>query len=143
MGVNAGRFCLNGSDDRCYNRATLVGNNTHVYADVGDAVGNKGRWIKFTMHVRFAADSNGMIELWGDLDNDPQHILEHLAGPFNRFTMKKDENSGCTETVPSHSRIGIYRGFDSPGTADVYYDGYTVATSRAVAEANAFRDNAP
>jgi hypothetical protein len=57
--------------------------------------------------------------------------------------MKKDENSGCTETVPSHSRIGIYRGFGSPGTADVYYDGYTVARSRALAEANAFRDNAP
>ena len=40
--------------------------------------------------------------------------------------------------IPSHSRIGIYRDPLSLGTANLYYDGYTVATTRAEAEARAW-----
>ena len=41
-------------------------------------------------------------------------------------------------SVPAHARIGIYRNPTISGTAHLWYDGYTVATTKADAEASAF-----
>jgi hypothetical protein len=95
----------------------------------------KGRWVKFTLHVKFSPDpATGFVELWGNPAGGP---LRLLLPRTQTYTMKKDAGGAA---VPLHSRIGIYRnpagGF---GTETAYFDGYTVATSRAAAEANAFR----
>jgi hypothetical protein len=94
----------------------------------------QGRWVKFTLHVKFSPDpATGLVELWGNPAGGPVQLLL----PRTRtYTMKKDARGAA---VPLHARIGIYRdpaaGF---GTETAYFDGYTVATSRAAAEANAF-----
>jgi hypothetical protein len=50
--------------------------------------------------------------------------------------MKVDEQR---DSLPNHARIGIYRNPEGPfGTETVYYDGFTVATTRAAAEKGAF-----
>jgi hypothetical protein len=94
-----------------------------------------GRWVKFALHVKFSADPRaGFVELWGNPAGGP---VVPLLPRTATYTMKKD--AGGT-AVPLHARIGIYRnpagGF---GTETAYFDGFTVATSRAAAEANAFR----
>jgi hypothetical protein len=94
-----------------------------------------GSWTKFTWHVRFSPDSSvGFLEIYGDLGDGqdmrqllPRHIMS---------TMKIDETNH--KTLQSHARIGIYRDANISGNAVAYFDGYTVATTRETAEANAF-----
>jgi hypothetical protein len=93
-----------------------------------------GRWVRFTLHVKFSADPDtGFVELWG---NPAGGAVRPLLARTSTYTMKRDA-SGVA--VPLHARIGIYRnpagGF---GTETAYFDGFTAATSRAAAEANAF-----
>lgn len=98
------------------------------------APAHTGRWVKFTLHVKFSPDpAAGFVELFGNPEGD---AVRALLPTTPTYTMKKDA-SGVA--VPLHARIGIYRnpggGF---GTETAYFDGFTVATSRAAAEANAF-----
>jgi hypothetical protein len=94
------------------------------------------RWTRFTMHVRFSPDpSVGFIELYGDLADGKG--MRQLIARTQTSTMKFDPAKN-NQTVDSHARLGIYRDKAISGPADVFYDGYTVATSRAAAEANAF-----
>jgi hypothetical protein len=141
MTVENGRFCLDSSSDN------KVDNNTSPARDVGPA--NRGRWIKFSLHVKFStSDSTGFIELWGDLDGNGMKQLWPVPGSTacpsqpcveHIHTMKLDPVTNFATATPSHSRIGIYRSDSIQGGSDLFYDGYTVAASRAAAEANAFR----
>ena len=94
------------------------------------------RWVKFTLHVRFSPDSSvGFVELYGDLDGGGVvPLMPRLATP----TMKYEDDS--SEVIPTMARIGIYRDPESSDDEHVYHDGYTVARTRAAAEANAFRE---
>ena len=93
-----------------------------------------GRWVRFTLHVRFSADPRaGFVELWG---NPAGGAVRALLPRTPTYTMKRDARGVA---VPLHARIGIYRNPDGGfGTETAYFDGFTVATSRAAAEANAF-----
>jgi hypothetical protein len=93
-----------------------------------------GRWVKFTLHVNFSADpASGFVELWG---NPAGGEVVRLLAKTRTYTMKNDS---AGRPQPLHVRIGIYRNPSGPfGTETVYYDGFTVATTRGAAEANAF-----
>jgi hypothetical protein len=114
------------------------GSHSHAFAP---AVA--GRWVKFSMHVVFAASkSSGVFELYGDMgDGRGWRTLV----PFERTpTLKLDTvgtSRAATNTpIPSHTRIGIYRDAASY-SANTYadYAGFNAATTRAAAEANAFK----
>jgi hypothetical protein len=98
------------------------------------APAHSGRWAKFTLHVRFSADPQaGFVELWGNPAGGP---VVPLLTRTSTYTMKKDATGTA---LPLHARIGIYRNPDGGfGTETAYFDGFTVATTRAAAEANAF-----
>ena len=90
----------------------------------------KNRWLKILAHVKFSAlPFVGFVELYGDIDGQG---LQPPLPRIMRHTLK-------TGTTGSHMRIGIYRSVSIPGNTFVYYDGLTVARTRAEAEANAFR----
>jgi hypothetical protein len=91
------------------------------------------RWTRFSLRVKFSPDATvGFIELHGDLADGKG--MRQLIARTHTATMKI--NGG--QTINSHARLGIYRDPAISGTSDVYYDGYTVATARAAAEAKAF-----
>lgn len=109
--------------------------DSHDTVPLWSAPARNDVWVRFTLHVRFSADpATGFVELWG---NPAGGAVKALLPRTPTYTMKKDARGVA---VPLHARIGIYRdpagGF---GTETAYFDGYTVATSRAAAEANAFR----
>jgi hypothetical protein len=92
------------------------------------------RWVRFTLHVRFSADPReGFVELFGNPAGGP---VRALLPRTQTYTTKKDADG---RAVPLHARIGIYRDPRGRfGTETAYFDGFTVATTRAAAEANAF-----
>jgi Polysaccharide lyase len=93
----------------------------------------RGTWIKVTMHIMFSADpSVGSLEMFGDL-GDGQG-MRTIVPLHKRATMKYHD--GVMD--PVHLRVGIYRDPSTTGTASLYVDGITVATTRAAAEANAY-----
>lgn len=99
---------------------------------------SRNQWVKFTLHVKFSPNPDiGFVELYGDLDGTGQRLL---MSKKNVFTMKRD---GSGRTLPSHSRIGLYRNSKISGTAHAYFDGFTVATDRASAERRAFGSGEP
>ena len=96
-----------------------------------------GWWIKVSMHIEFDTNPTvGFVEVYGDPDGKGMRRLL----PLRRLSTLATDARG--NWVPSNSRIGIYRNAVIPGTAHLYYDGYTVATTRSAAEANAFRPSA-
>jgi len=97
------------------------------------ATATTGRWVQMSLHIVFSADPTvGLVEVYGDPDGGGMRQLMAVQH-FSTLTVDAAGNA-----VPSHSRIGIYRNPSISGTAHLYYDGYTVATSRAAAEAAAF-----
>jgi hypothetical protein len=125
LDVEAGRFILYRSGNNSDSSDTVP---------LWSAPAANGRWVRFTLHVRFSADpGQGLVELWGNPAGGP---VVQLLGKTPTFTMKTDAGG---RTVPDHARIGIFRNEHARfGTETVYYDGFTVATSRAAAEGNAF-----
>jgi hypothetical protein len=97
-----------------------------------------GRWVKFTLRVKFSADSEeGFVELWG---NPAGGDVVQLLPKTSTYTMKRDATGVA---LPLHARIGIYRNPAGDfGTETAYYDGFTVARTREAAEANAFASGA-
>jgi hypothetical protein len=92
-----------------------------------------GRWIKLLFHVEWSSDpARGSVELFGDIDGGG---LEELLPRSPMFTMKMDP---AGNTLPVGARIGIYRDRAVAGDATAYFDGFTIATDRASAEAGAF-----
>ena len=117
--VERGRFRLFESDS---NRDS--GNTVLLWS----APAVRGRWVRFTFHIHFSANPKlGLIELWGD----PGGRMARLFGPRRGYTMKLSHRG---EPVPDGPRdLRRHEPLDV-----IYYDGYTVATSRKAAEANAF-----
>jgi hypothetical protein len=92
-----------------------------------------GRWIKITMHIKFDTDPRvGFVEVY----RNPGGTRVRLLMPLRHFSTLATDASG--NPVRSNARIGIYRSAMITGTAHLYIDGYTVATTRLAAEANAF-----
>ena len=92
------------------------------------------RWTRFTLHVRFSPDpAVGFAEIWSDSGGG------RLRPVLRRTPMSTLGRSSDGAPVPSAARIGIYRNPRIDGSAQVLYDGYTVARTRKAAEANAFR----
>jgi hypothetical protein len=92
-----------------------------------------GVWVKFTAHIKFSPDASvGYIHYFGDLA-DGRGMRELL--PLKKIATMKVENG---RTVNSHLRIGLYRDKAVSGTNVAHYDGWTVASTRAAAEAGAF-----
>jgi len=95
----------------------------------------RGLWVRLTLRVRFSPDPRrGFVELFGDLRDGAgyQRLLRRTA----TATMKIDPRT--RETIDSHTRLGIYRDPRIEGRAEAWFDGYTVARTRAAAEGNAF-----
>jgi hypothetical protein len=108
--------------------------DSHDTIALWHAPATKERWVKFTLHVRFDADpERGELELWG---NPAGGELKSLLPSTRTYTMKKDATGAA---VPVHARIGVFRNAGHFGTETVYYDGFTVATTRAAAEKSAFQ----
>jgi hypothetical protein len=125
LNVRAGRFVLLKADANVDSGDTIP---------LWSAPATTGRWVRFTLHVRFSPDpKEGLVELWG---NPAGGDVVELLPKTPTYTMKLDDSG---HPSPLHARIGIYRDPKGAfGTETVYYDGFTVATSRAAAEANAF-----
>jgi hypothetical protein len=94
----------------------------------------RNHWAKFTIHMMNSTDDNtGFVEMYGDLDGSGEKLLmpkEYM------HTMTIDKNTG--QPMTNHARIGIYRNPKIQGTSSIYFDGFTIATDRASAEAGAF-----
>lgn len=89
-------------------------------------------WASFTYHVRFSPDPNvGFLEIYGDLGDG--RGMRQLMPMRAMSTMKINPNTG--QTIDSQAKWSLYRDPRISGTATAYYDGYTVATTRAAAEA--------
>jgi hypothetical protein len=126
LNVEDGQFKL-------YNSATpqYVLNTTEKW----HAPAQRNRWAKFTMHIKNSTDDNtGFVELFGDLDGQGQKLLMPKTY-MHTMTIGSD---GAPMT--NHARIGIYRNPKIQGTASIYFDGFTIATDQASAEAAAFGD---
>lgn len=95
--------------------------------DLGAAT--TGVWERFTWHIFFKT-AGGTVAAYNG--SGPARLA-----PITVPTLAS-EDLGDGSPVPSHARIGIYRNSVISGTARLYYDGYTVASSRAAAEANAY-----
>jgi hypothetical protein len=111
-------------------RSESPANESVNSTELWSAPATVGRWVKFTLHVRFSPiPDDGFVALWGNPAGGP--VVE-LMPETAMHTMK-------IGALPLHSRIGVYRNPAGPfGTETVLYDGYTVATTREAAEGNAF-----
>ena len=129
MEVVKGQFVLNNSDNN-----TISG--TTVKKWTGPA--SRNRWVQFTMHTKFSPDENvGYVELFGDLDGGGQKLLMPKT---HMHTMKQD---AAGVPVLSHARIGMYRDPSIQGTSHIFFDGYTIATTKDDAEGPAFNGVTP
>lgn len=106
-------------DSSCSNGGSTV--------DVPIAPVTQGQWYQLSLHILFST-TGGSADVYL---NGAQ--VYHYSGA----TLKV---SG-----PSHSRLGLYPDTQRSGTPamDLYMAGYTVATDRASAEANAFAGSGP
>jgi hypothetical protein len=110
---------------------TTAASNRTVGTRLARAIANQ--WVKMSVHIRFSTDpSVGFVEVYGDPDGRGVRRLMRRT----HFATLASDLSG--NPVPSAARIGIYRNSAITGTAHLYFDGYTVATSRLAAETNAF-----
>jgi Polysaccharide lyase len=131
MAIDNGRIELGGitrADKAAPNWLTLW--STPFTADM------RNRWLRFLVHVRFSPDpASGFVALYGDLNGGGIAPLMPLTPAF---TMKTNE---VGEAIGSHARIGIYRHRDISGSASIWFDGFTVARTRPVAEAYAYGES--
>jgi polysaccharide lyase-like protein len=94
----------------------------------------RSHWIKITWHLVFSADpALGSVEIFGDLADGQG--MRTLSTQHRRETMKYLDGA----MDPVHLRVGIYRDPAMTATESLYVDGITVATTRAAAEAGAYR----
>jgi hypothetical protein len=124
--VRSGNFVLARS-------TTNVASDTQT-TDIWSGPAPKNRWVKFTIHIKFSPlISTGFVELFSD--NASAGNVTQVLPQTPAYTMKVDTSGN---PIQSHARIGIYRDPLIVGNASIFFDGYTVGTTRAVAEANAF-----
>jgi hypothetical protein len=102
------------------------------------APAERNRWTKFTIHLMNSGDDNkGFVELYSDLAG--QGMQQVMPRTYMHTMTVRSDGSPMT----NHARIGIYRNPAIQGTTDIYFDGFTIATDRASAEATAFGDVQP
>jgi hypothetical protein len=90
----------------------------------------KGQWFRWSLHLKVDPDASvGFIELFGDCGTGTMRTL--IAKQY-QSTQKIDNG----KLVPVQARIGIYRN-TLPNASTLWIDGYNVATTRALSEANA------
>ncbi len=78
----------------------------------------RDRWYKVLWHSRWSTSAaKGLDELW---------INDVKVGMKNAHTLSSTGN---------YMKFGLYRMDYGQGTADIYYDGLRIATTRAMAEA--------
>jgi hypothetical protein len=109
--------------------------NTYVLdtRELWSAPAQRNHWAKFTLHIKNSPDPKvGFVELFGDLDGNGE---KRLMDKTYTHTMTKDSSGAA---MVNHARVGIYRNPQIPGTAHILFDGFTIATDQASAEANAF-----
>jgi hypothetical protein len=109
--------------------------NTYVLAthQMWAAPAQANHWAKFTIHLNNStSDSQGFIEMFGDLDGTG---MKRLMDKTYTHTMTKYSNG---QPMTNHARVGIYRDPAIRGDAHILFDGFTIATDRTSAEANAF-----
>jgi hypothetical protein len=92
----------------------------------------RDEWLRFVMHTRWSTGPDGFVELYGDLADGLG--LRQLMPRHQRWTLKLGEDGG---PVNVGWRFGQYRR-GVPGNSTVYFDGMSVARTRAAAEAAAF-----
>jgi hypothetical protein len=97
------------------------------------APAERNRWTKFTIHMmNSGSDDKGFVELYSDLGGNG---MEQVMPRTYMHTMTVRSNGS---PMTNHARIGIYRDPAITGTSSIYFDGFTIATDRASAEASAF-----
>ena len=133
-GVGVPPFAINVEDNK-FMVLRSPGNEVHGSQAAGAWPAEVDKWSKFLIHVKFSPDpAVGSIEMFGELNEDKSGIVSLLKNTKTRTMM---EQNGVV--VPTHARIGSYRGNWSPRPAAVtYYAGFTIASDRASAEGSAF-----
>jgi hypothetical protein len=103
--------------------------------EVGSWPAEVDKWSRFLLHVKFSSDAAvGSVEMFGELNEDKSGMVALLTNTKMPTIFKQ---GGLP--VPTHARIGTYRGNWAPRpTAVTYYAGFTVAAERASAETSAF-----
>jgi hypothetical protein len=100
----------------------------------------RNAWIKLLFHVYFSGDqageSPGFVEIFGDLQDGAG--FHQLLARVTARTSKLNEEAAGDPPLPTQVRLGIYRNPRLNGTEDLYIAGFTAATDRPSAEANAF-----
>jgi hypothetical protein len=104
------------------------------------------QWVRSLLRIKFHRNpAIGRLEWWVDIA-DGQGLQQIMAEtPFTTMTDPDVVSGGNLDlpdwdTVPiSHVRLGTYRDPANAGDATAWYDGFTCATTRETAEANAFR----
>ena len=90
------------------------------------------RWTKFTIHLKNSpSDDTGFVELYSDLHG--QGMEQVLPRTYMHTMTARADGSAMI----NHARVGIYRNPAIQGTTSIYFDGFTIATDRAGAEAGA------
>jgi hypothetical protein len=128
QGANPPTLGLTPSGDRlCLNTRTPSGSRiNYPFAQF-----KTGEWLPFTLHVKFSSGT-GQVELCGNPGD---------GGGFRQLVGPAAAGSLYSGGSPLHQRIGVYRGHQNHnGDQTVYFDGWTVATTRSTAESNAFPD---
>ncbi len=121
-----GRITLAKSERRSYGSTDL----DTVWAPPGPSA--RDRWLKLAIHVKWSTGPNGFYELLGDLgDGQGFHQLKPRT---DGWTLKRD---AAGEPVDVGARFGIYRSAIA-ADATAYFDGFTVARTRADATRRAF-----
>jgi Polysaccharide lyase len=133
----------NGGGHLCFYVDSLYGSPESKNCDTGAfelGATAKNAWIKLMFHVYFsgnqAGESPGFVEILGDLQNGEGFHL--LLPRVSARTSKLNEEVAGNPPLPTQARIGMYRNPLLKGTEDLYIAGFTAATDRASAEANAF-----
>jgi hypothetical protein len=124
LDVENGQFKLYNSASRTYVTDTIE--KWHAPAQLN-------RWTKFTLHILNSPDDNtGFVELYSDLGG--QGMQQVMPRTYMHTMTARSDGSAMV----NHARIGIYRNPAIQGTTSIYFDGFTIATDQASAEASAF-----
>ncbi len=92
-------------------------------------------WARFTIRFVWSPSASvGMVEIWADPTSSG--TMTQLVPPTRGITMMDPSNP--SDPTQSHTRLGLYRNPIVTGSTWAAYFGYTVATSRAAAEHQAF-----
>jgi hypothetical protein len=124
LDVENGQFKLYNSARRTYVTDTV---------EKWHAPAHLNQWTKFTIHLKNSPDDNtGFVELYSDLGGQG---MEQVMPRTYMHTMTARADGSA---MINHARIGIYRNPAIQGTTSIYFDGFTIATDQASAEAGAF-----